>query len=214
MEILTSLQIEIIKEISKTSLQKDFFLTGGTALSALYLKHRYSDDLDFFTEDPHAVRRVADDMRKVASSVGLEVQFRRVLEHFMECFFIGRNEERVELDFALDSPYRLEPKRLSNELGIWVDNPLDISCNKLSALFDRADAKDFVDIYFIDKELYKFEKILEKAREKHVGIDDYWLTQALTRIKGITKLPRMIKEITIEELRIFFEGKIKNLMNL
>jgi Nucleotidyl transferase AbiEii toxin, Type IV TA system len=29
--------------------RQHFYLTGGTALSAFYLKHRYSDDLDFFT---------------------------------------------------------------------------------------------------------------------------------------------------------------------
>ena len=28
--------------------ETDFYLTGGTALSRVYLKHRYSDDLDFF----------------------------------------------------------------------------------------------------------------------------------------------------------------------
>lgn len=27
-----------------------FYLTGGTALSEFYLKHRYSEDLDFFSE--------------------------------------------------------------------------------------------------------------------------------------------------------------------
>ena len=28
-----------------------FYLTGGTALSRCYFNHRYSDDLDFFTND-------------------------------------------------------------------------------------------------------------------------------------------------------------------
>ncbi|MDR0646755.1 MAG: nucleotidyl transferase AbiEii/AbiGii toxin family protein [Elusimicrobiota bacterium] len=28
-----------------------FFLTGGTALSRAYLRHRYSDDLDFFVNN-------------------------------------------------------------------------------------------------------------------------------------------------------------------
>ena len=33
------------------SLELDFYLTGGTALSRCYLNHRYSDDLDFFVNN-------------------------------------------------------------------------------------------------------------------------------------------------------------------
>ena len=31
------------------SIDTKFYLTGGTALSRFYLNHRYSEDLDFFT---------------------------------------------------------------------------------------------------------------------------------------------------------------------
>jgi len=32
------------------TLARQFYLTGGTALAAFYLHHRYSEDLDFFSE--------------------------------------------------------------------------------------------------------------------------------------------------------------------
>ncbi|MEW6607226.1 MAG: nucleotidyl transferase AbiEii/AbiGii toxin family protein [bacterium] len=49
-QVLTKSQKKLLKEISLFSAMKnDFFLTGGTALSAFYLQHRYSEDLDFFT---------------------------------------------------------------------------------------------------------------------------------------------------------------------
>jgi len=35
--------------VGAPKLNKYFFLTGGSALARYYLKHRYSDDLDFFT---------------------------------------------------------------------------------------------------------------------------------------------------------------------
>lgn len=50
MKILTPLQEEFIYTFSKSPLKNRFFLTGGTALAAFYLEHRYSDDMDFFTE--------------------------------------------------------------------------------------------------------------------------------------------------------------------
>jgi predicted nucleotidyltransferase component of viral defense system len=43
---LYPLQDSVLNTLSK--LKIDFYLTGGTALGRHYLKHRYSDDLDFF----------------------------------------------------------------------------------------------------------------------------------------------------------------------
>ena len=32
-------------------IRSNFYFTGGTALSEFYLQHRYSEDLDFFSEN-------------------------------------------------------------------------------------------------------------------------------------------------------------------
>jgi len=43
-------QQEVLDDISKIEvIAKNFFLTGGTALSVFYFHHRVSDDLDFFS---------------------------------------------------------------------------------------------------------------------------------------------------------------------
>ena len=49
MEILTNLEKKILNLFSSLSDKDVFYLTGGTALSAFFLKHRKSHDLDFFT---------------------------------------------------------------------------------------------------------------------------------------------------------------------
>jgi len=46
-------------------------------------------------------------------------------------------------------------KSINRNYDIYTDNSLDISCNKLSALFDRSEAKDFVDIFFIVPRMVK-----------------------------------------------------------
>ena len=47
----TPLQKFIFDEFSQNpKLNKQFYFTGGTALSAIYLHHRESEDLDFFSE--------------------------------------------------------------------------------------------------------------------------------------------------------------------
>ena len=51
--ILTQKQSAFLDKIGHNDFfVKNFYLTGGTALSAYYLKHRISDDLDFFSVNP------------------------------------------------------------------------------------------------------------------------------------------------------------------
>ncbi len=140
------------------------------------------------------------------------VSFTRTTGSFLECFLVNRKEERIEMDFALASPYRLEAKVQRPEWALWMDSALDIACNKLSALYDRSDPKDFVDVYFIHQELYPLPVLLPRAKEKHLGLDNYWLAQAFSRITEVKILPRMIKPVAIEQLVEFFEGQISWLM--
>jgi predicted nucleotidyltransferase component of viral defense system len=213
MDLLTPLQRRLLREIGRTLLRDEFFLTGGTALAALYLHHRYSVDLDLFTENPAAVAQVPPIMQEIASRLGLEITFTRTLGTFLEAFVTSPDGERVEFDFAQDSPYRLKPTRLDSELDLWVDNPTDIACNKLSALFDRAEPKDFVDIYFVVQEIYPFDQLVTLARRKHVGMDDYWLAMALAQAEQVDVLPRMVKPVSVDELKAFFLARAKELMD-
>lgn len=213
MDILTSLQHQLLSEIGASPMQRDFFLGGGTALSACYLHHRFSVDLDLFTDNPSALAQAPATMKEIAERMGLELTFTRLLGTFLECFLRSGSGERVEVDLAQDSPYRLEPVRVDDLTGIHVDNATDIACNKLSALFDRAEPKDFVDIYFIVRELMPFDQLVALARTKHVGIDDYWLAVALRQIGRVEILPRMVKPVTICELREFYHARSEELMD-
>jgi len=58
MDVLAELQKRFLSEVAKSSLRESFFLTGGTALSAFFLEHRLSEDLDFLTEEPERVQHV------------------------------------------------------------------------------------------------------------------------------------------------------------
>ena len=46
-EVLTVTQKKAIAFVAKEVKLSRFYLTGGTALSAYYLRHRISEDLDF-----------------------------------------------------------------------------------------------------------------------------------------------------------------------
>jgi hypothetical protein len=57
-----------------------------------------------------------------------------------------------------------------------------------------------------------FVELLKNAKQKHVGLDDYWLAVSLLKVEEIVKLPRMIKPVQIEELKNFFLARAKLLM--
>ena len=206
MNILTPLQINLLRAIGGSPLKELFYLTGGTALSAFYLGHRYSEYLDFFTPDPSAVQRAPPILQGIARGLGAEITFTRRLDTFLDGFLLSASGERVEMDFAQESPFRLEATHFDDDFGIQVDSLTDISTNKLAALFGRAESKDFVDVYFICQEVTPREKLLELTRQKHLGIDDYWLAMALKRAERIDLLPRTIEQVDLSEMKEYFLG--------
>jgi len=211
MRILTPLQEDFMKALGQTSLGESFFLTGGTALSAFYLFHRYSEDLDFFTDKEGEINKVVPTVKTIAQKLKSDLNVTKEFSSFAE-IFLKSEHETIKLHFAQDTPYRLQKVIKNEKYSILIDNQLDIACNKLSALFDRYAEKDFVDIYFLSKEFMPFEEIYKYAREKYIGMDEYWLAVSLKNIDKTEKLPRMIKPVTIEELRQFYYEKIKFLM--
>lgn len=49
---LTPKQQIIFNEVSRSDfIKENFYFTGGTALSGVYLHHRLSEDLDFFSQE-------------------------------------------------------------------------------------------------------------------------------------------------------------------
>ena len=77
----------------------------------------------------------------------------------------------------------------------------------MSALYDRAEPKDFVDVYFLANEYKPFDEMIKLAKKKHVGFDEYWLAVALEQTAKIDVLPAMVKPLSLEELKAFYEEK-------
>lgn len=79
------------------------------------------------------------------------------------------------------------------------------------AILDRFDPKDFIDLYFI---LDKFK--LADARsdvESKFGlkVDDIFLGGELAKVKRIAALPKMVKHVSIQDLKDFFADRAREL---
>lgn len=212
MEILTPFQKRILTAIGHSDLAPSFYLTGGTALAVYHLQHRYSEDLYFFADAREAMTGVTTIASEIAQELGAQIEFTRTFPTFVETFLTNQAGERVKIDFAFDTPFRLQPTITDPAYGIRLDSLTDMASNKLAALFGRSESKDFVDIYFICQELMPFAALYEQANQKHVGMTHYWLALAMRNVMKVQFLPRMIKLLQLATLQDYFLGLANQLM--
>jgi len=206
-DVLSALQWEFLAFFFQGS--PPFFLTGGTALSAFYLQHRYSEDLDLFTLDGDAFDRVplyvADTATKLAvSAASLQTapQFRR--------YRLSRKGESVIVDFVREVVPQLSEKKNRFE-GILVDTLDDITANKVCTVISRAEIKDYIDLYFLARAGYRLENYIKLAQQKDAGVSQAMLAYLLSELK-MSKVPDfMIAPVSLEELQEYFQTLAKKL---
>ncbi|MFH1768341.1 MAG: nucleotidyl transferase AbiEii/AbiGii toxin family protein [Candidatus Omnitrophota bacterium] len=188
MEIISPLQKEILRLFTDISDNQYFYLTGGTALSYFYLRHRRSDDLDFFTPTEELISPFSFRMEGTLKKKGILIKRQRGLHSFVE-LLAEQNNKKTIVHLACDCPCRLETINEFPEFpGLKVDSLMDIAANKLLALFGRAALRDFVDVYFlIKRKVITADDLIKKAKSKDAGLDLYWLGVAFERINTFDK---------------------------
>lgn len=204
--ILTNQQKKIIYQVAQDPfLRKIFYFTGGTALSEFYLQHRLSNDLDFFTENKFESEIIFGKVSKWAKELKFEIKSSRFIEvvYRFEIFWPESNNT-FWLDFAYYPYPRLEKGK--NFEGLEIDSLKDIAVNKLLSISQRNDIKDFVDLYFILKENHFniWELIYGVRRKFKQDIDILLLAEDLLKIEDFDYLPRMIKNLSLSEVKNYF----------
>jgi predicted nucleotidyltransferase component of viral defense system len=157
-----------------------FYLAGGTALSFFYFQHRFSEDLDFFSQE----FRIAD----VKEIIGLMEKFtgkkaeliaekdepgQVKMQVFMVPVVLGK---KVKVDFVQDFLKLL--RKLNNFNGIPVLSLEDIYLRKIFAVSGslssvdpigrptleggRQEAKDLFDLYFLSHTFMPLANFSEK----------------------------------------------------
>lgn len=178
--ILSPVQRRAISAIAELQDATHFYLTGGTALAEFYLGHRKSYDLDLFTAESGLVlpfSRLAEGHLK---KQGLRVGVTRRFFSFVE-FEVSEKDESTRVQFALDTPFRLDDP-VGSEFGLQINDYKDLIVDKLQAFFGRTEARDTIDLFFILKTENLWE-LAALAKEKDPGFDLYWLAVAMKKTR-------------------------------
>lgn len=207
--VFTKEQQTVLDEIAQSEfLRSQFYFTGGTALSSFYLNHRYSDDLDFFSHekfDNEVILTLLEDWSKKYGFT-FQSRFNQVVYMFNLVF---NNKATLKIDFGYYPYQRLKKGVINNR--VQVDSLTDIAVNKLLTISQRSDVKDFVDLYFLLKKFTVWD-LVERVRLKFNRKTELLLLASdFLRIEDFDYLPKMIKPLTLEQLKTFFRKKAKTL---
>lgn len=211
-EILTAEQKRFLDLVSAEKyLIKKFYFTGGTPLSAFYLQHRLSEDIDLFSEQEVYLPSIRTFIGKAQKKLKLKkIDYQNFLGlHTFQLYFSDTNILKVDFNYYPFLRINKGPKYGN----IAVDSILDIAVNKVHTIAMKPRARDFIDIYFIIKEKkYEFKDLLLQAKIKFDWhIDALQLGSQLLQATEVVDYPRMIKKINDSEWREFFTNEAKKL---
>lgn len=195
---LTLLQRQILKIIASNRSEESHF-AGGLVMNSADDSARYSRDFDIFHEAEEEVARASDaDVHSICAA-GFQVTklqgdwnapspFRKA--------FLEQGDERLEIDWAVDSAFRFFPIEQDAILG-WRLHPFDAATNKALALASRSVTRDYVDIVEL-RNSYSFEAILWAACGKDTGFTPLSLLEMMRRFARVN--PRQLETIQARSL--------------
>lgn len=147
------------------NLNQNFYLTGGTALGRFYLNHRYSMDLDFFTNaDEHFQKNIQLIYSQATKHFNVQSAQSVIYEDFAR-FYIYNDTLALKIELVNDTAYRTGSP-LPVRFG-YIDTPINILSNKLSALLGRDEPKDVYDIIHLSLHYgFNWKTIFMEAKNK------------------------------------------------
>jgi hypothetical protein len=171
---LTAFQVEVARLFFSLPESDGYLLAGGAALAATDLTTRPTRDLDLFTHAPAtSVAAACEAFVRAVESRGLEI----VPVHTGDTFrrLVVRGGEEILVDLAVDAPPLASP--VMTMLGPALA-PLELAGRKLLALFGRAEARDFADVFVLVQRFGK-DVLVVQAASADPGFSEDVLAQML-----------------------------------
>lgn len=193
--IITKTQKSILDIFSQNQyLTNNFVLSGGTALAGFYLPYRYSEDLDFFSQDEVNLQDVTIFLKSINTKIGytefdINTSFNRNL------VFLHFPTEIIKLEFTYYPFFPIENPNLYK--NIKIDTILDIAVNKLFTIYQKPRSRDFIDLYMIQKKYhYEITDLVKKAKLKFDWhVDSLKLGSQFLLCTTLSDYPNLVKPI-------------------
>ena len=212
MSILFDNQKRILFLLSKEKIiNNNFYLSGGTALAEFYLRHRLSEDLDFFSEQEFDVEAISAFFKKIQKDAGIKsVKYEQSFNRNL--FFLELENDFIKTEFTYFPFTRIETGK--NIDSLQIDSLLDIAVNKVFTIYQKPRSRDFIDLYLILK-LKPEWNIDELVKKAHIKFDNYLdplqLSAQFVKVDILKDYPKMVTKISEKEWQEFFINEAKKL---
>jgi hypothetical protein len=197
-EQLYPLQDRVLALIHKV--ETGLYLSGGTAASRGYLNHRFSDDLDLFADDDKNFGLWAERVIHAISGAKIGELMVGLREERFFRLTLTYGEVVLKIEMINDVPSRVGAIQDHPVLGR-LDSAENILANKITALLDREEPKDFADIWgFCQLKGLLLEDAISGAQGKAAGVFPADLARLLcSATKGDWEAVRWIKIPQVNE---------------
>jgi hypothetical protein len=197
---LTAFQITVASLFFSLPASEGFLLAGGAALAAQQLTSRPTHDLDLFTRaGAISVPEARDAFEAAARSRGWTVERLRDTETF--CRLIVHGDDDLLVDLALDSPPTMPPSASFAGPTFGLE---ELAGRKVIALFDRAEARDFADVFILAQH-YSKDLLIRRATDVDAGFDPVVLATMMGYLSRFRDDEIPIDAELAHEVRSFFE---------
>ena len=211
MTILSEKQQRLLTELAGEKIITDhFYFGGGTVLAEYYLHHRYSEDLDFFSEDEFDPSVVSTVLKKIRAKTKItDVRFEQSFNRNL--FFLNIGDETIKTEFTFFPFPRIESGEVRGLMPI--DSLIDIAVNKVFTIFQKPRSRDFVDLYcIIQKQGWTMSDLTHKAQVKFdTYIDPIQLGAQFVRADEAKDYPRLRIDLAPKVWQEFFHDEAKKL---
>ena len=200
-EILDNKRQEILPSLA--FLKEKFYLAGGTALS-LQFGHRKSEDFDFFTREKFDEQRLLLQLKEIFGN-----RFVEILQQEWQTVDLAVDGIKISFFYL---PYPLLENTI-DDANLRLASVLDIGCMKLNAITGRSVNKDFVDLYYIFKQI-SLPDLLAKAKQKMPELNENVVLKSLVYFDELQTEPLEFlpgKEVNMEEIKKFMVAEVKNM---
>ncbi len=198
----------VLITLSKLEELKQFTFVGGSALS-VYLKHRISEDLDFFSwenelKNEALLRNVKDTFPEGFKIETLTKKQLNLKIEGVKITFFANNWEELKKNEKLTGNINIAPIKLLTGM-------------KINSLFLRAKFRDYYDLYVINKEKYTIERMYEIIKEYMPEINKKLFQTALVFTDDIEEdnighlKPKY--DVNLDKIRKSFEEQVYEWIN-
>ncbi|WP_454294015.1 nucleotidyl transferase AbiEii/AbiGii toxin family protein [Salana multivorans] len=174
-EPLTAFQVDLAGMFFSLDAATNYLVAGGAALLASELITRPTEDLDLFAAAPvTSVTPAKEALVQALEERGYGIDMVEDWSTFCRMVVTAAGNECL-IDLAINSPPHRQPTM--TVLGPTLA-PLELAGRKLLAIFGRAEARDFADVYVLARRFGR-DALVEQARELDEGVNPAVLAQMI-----------------------------------